>query len=370
MNADEPQMNVDKKPKPDPRSSAFIGGHDHSLPASQGPGVGGHGEKLLAWYRQGHRDLPWRRTADPYRIWVSEIMLQQTRAQAVIPYYQRFLERFPTVDALAAAAEEDVLALWSGLGYYSRARNLHRAARLVAGAGSFPRDYDALRALPGIGDYTAAAIASIAFQLPYAVLDGNVLRVVARVENDASDITATRTRGRFRAVAQEWLDPRHPGMFNQALMELGATLCLPRNPLCLVCPLAAVCRAREEGVAAQLPVKLRKAAAEQIDGTLLIVRRGCRILLRQRDAAARRMPGFWDLPAPEDLPAARTGRHFGEIRHTITHYHYTLTVMAASWAPLPKANPGPRFGWFRPMRLAGIPLSTTARKALKLVGIL
>jgi A/G-specific adenine glycosylase len=366
-------MNADKKQKGSyPCSSVFIGGYS-LFAASQGLGAGTHAEKLLAWYQQGHRDLPWRRTADPYLIWISEIMLQQTRAQAVIPFYLRFLDRFPTVEALAAAAEEDVLALWSGLGYYSRARNLVRAARQIAGTGSFPRDYAALRALPGIGDYTAAAIASIAFQLPYAVLDGNVLRVVARVENDASDIAAPRTRERFRAVAQAWLDPRHPGLYNQALMELGATVCLPRNPLCLVCPLTAVCRAREEGVAAQLPVKLRKTAAVQLDGTLLIVRRGARILLRQRDAALRLMAGFWDLPAPEDLPGARIGKTFGEIRHTITHHHYTLTVLAASGARPgsgPKGHTGPKFGWFRPIQLAGIPLSTTARKALKLAGIL
>jgi A/G-specific adenine glycosylase len=343
----------------------FIRGNDSS-PAS--PASSTHGERLLAWYRQGHRDLPWRGTDDPYRIWISEIMLQQTRAQAVIPYYERFLVRFPTVAALAAAAEEDVLALWSGLGYYSRARNLRIAARQIAAAGGFPRDYAALRALPGIGDYTAAAIASIAFQLPYAVLDGNVLRVVARVENDASDIASPRTRERFRAVAQEWLDLRQPGLFNQALMELGATVCLPRNPLCLVCPLANGCHAREEGVAAQLPVKLRKTAAVQLDGTLLIVRRGGRILLRQRDRAARRMAGFWDLPAPEDLPAARTGRHFGEIRHTITHHHYTLNVMAASVAS--RSVPGPEFRWCHPQDFVKIPLSTSARKALKLVGIL
>ncbi|HTS31464.1 MAG TPA: A/G-specific adenine glycosylase [Bryobacteraceae bacterium] len=324
------------------------------------------GPRLVAWYRHGHRDLPWRGTEDPYRIWVSEIMLQQTRAQAVIPYYHRFLERFPTVETLAAAAEEDVLALWSGLGYYSRARNLRRAAQQMAGEGGFPREYAALRALPGIGDYTAAAIASIAFQLPHAVLDGNVLRVVARVENDASDIAAPRTRERFRAIVQEWLDPQQPGLFNQALMELGATVCLPRNPRCLLCPLAQDCRAREQGVAAQLPVKLRKTTPVRLEGTLLIVRRNGRVLLRQRDAEARRMAGFWDLPAPEDLPAAKTGKHIGEVRHTITHHHYTLSVFAASAAP-PKAS---RFGWFRPPALAGIPLSTTARKALKLAGML
>jgi A/G-specific adenine glycosylase len=321
---------------------------------------------LLAWYRSGHRDLPWRRTSDPYRIWVSEIMLQQTRAQAVVPYYERFLQRFPTVEALAAASEQDVLALWAGLGYYSRARNLRLAAQQVAAAGTFPSDYEAIRALPGIGDYTAAAIASIAFHLPRAVLDGNVLRVVSRLESDPSDITAARTRERFRAIAQQWLPPRHPGAFNQALMELGATVCLPRNPLCLVCPLSGCCRAREEGTAAQLPVKLRKTVPVRIDGTLLIVRKAGRVLLRQREPESRRMAGFWDLPTPEDLPAASPGKALGEIRHTITHHHFTLAVAAAS---LRGAVSLP-FAWFAPAQFAEIPLSTTARKALNTAGLI
>ena len=203
-------------------------------------------EALLAWYDRGHRDLPWRRTREPYRIWISEVMLQQTRAPVVTPYYERFLARFPSVEALAAAREEDVLTVWGGLGYYSRARIVHRAAARIIAAGGFPRDYESIRALPSVGDYTAAAIASIAFDLPYAAVDGNVLRVVARVENDASDIGSSATRPRFRQVAQKWLNRRRPGAFNQALMELGATVCLPRNPLCLLCPLAARCRAREQ----------------------------------------------------------------------------------------------------------------------------
>jgi len=320
---------------------------------------------LLAWYARNHRDLPWRHTRDPYPIWVSEIMLQQTRAQAVIPYYRRFLARFPTVEALAAAAEDDVLALWSGLGYYSRARNLRLAAQRIAAAGAFPRDYAALRALPGIGDYTAAAIASIAFDRPFAVLDGNVLRVVARVSNDASDISAARTRAAFREIAQQWLDPRQPGHFNQALMELGATVCLPRHPLCPVCPLAACCRARQEGTTAQLPVKLRRTAPVSLTGTLLVVRHRGRILLRQRHAAASRMAGFWELPSPQDLPSATLGARIGEIRHTITHHHYTLEVRAAT-AALPRRN---GFQWFPIAQLTRIPFSTTARKALHLAGI-
>ena len=324
---------------------------------------------LLAWYRRGHRDLPWRRVSDPYRIWVSEVMLQQTRAQAAIPYYQRFIERFPTVAALAAAGEEEVLTLWSGLGYYARARNLLRAARQVAGGRGFPREYDDIRALPGVGDYTAAAISSMAFGLPHAVVDGNVLRVVARVENDAADIASPRTRERFRAVAQGWLDPRHPGLFNQALMELGATVCLPGKPRCPACPVASLCRARQRGTVLELPVKLGKTKPVRIAGALLVVRNGRRILLRQREAGARRMAGFWDLPAPQDLPGSRTGARFGEFRHTITHHHYTFTVLAAA-AMRPTGTASPQFRWFAPSALTGIPLSTTARKALKLAGIL
>jgi len=327
-----------------------------------GQAGGDVGAWLLEWYGRGHRDLPWRSTRDPYRIWVSEIMLQQTRAQTVIPYYQRFLERFPTVERLAGASEEEVLTLWSGLGYYSRARNLLRGAQQIAAAGAFPGEYAALRDLAGIGDYTAAAIASIAFGEPCAVVDGNVLRVVARVENDSADIASGRTRERFRAIAQAWLTPRDPGAFNQALMELGATVCLPRNPLCLVCPLAGCCRARERGTAAQLPVKLRRTEPVALAGALLVVRGRRGVLLRRREPAARRMAGFWDLPTPEDLPGARPGATLGTFRHTITHHHYTFTVKEA------KANPraGAAMGWFQADECLQIPLSTTARKGLRL----
>ena len=334
----------------------------------RGRAPGAFSEALLAWYAHAHRDLPWRGTSDPYRIWVSEIMLQQTRAQAAIPYYARFLERFPTVEALAAASEDDVLALWSGLGYYSRARNLRRAAQQVAAAGVFPRERDALRALPGVGDYTAAAVASIAFEQPVAVLDGNVSRVVARVLNDASDIASPRTRERFREAAQQWLDPRAPGLFNQARMELGATVCVPKKPLCQLCPLADLCRARRQGTAAQLPVKLRRTEPVRVAATLLLIRKGRRILLRRREAGSRRMAGFWDLPAPEDLPAARIGEHLGEFRHTITHHRYTLRVVAAGLRRLPRSG-AQELAWFEPAQFARIPLSTTARKAFRVAGL-
>jgi len=321
--------------------------------------------RLVAWYHQGHRDLPWRRTDDPYRIWLSEIMLQQTRAQTAIGYYQRFLERFPTVEELARSQEADVLAVWSGLGYYERARNLRRAAQRIVEAGAFPREYDAIRALPGVGEYTAAAIASIAFGLPHVVVDGNVLRVVARVENDPADIGSTRTRQRFREVAQQWLDEGEPGQFNQALMELGATVCLPKNPLCLLCPVASDCRAAAEATVDQLPVKRRRVEPVAIEDLLLVVRKNGRILLRQREPDARRMAGFWELPTRDQLPHARIGRRLGAFRHTITHHHYTFGVAEASEATARRP-----FRWHEARQLAAIPLSTTARKALKMAGVI
>jgi A/G-specific adenine glycosylase len=265
---------------------------------------------------------------------------------------------------LAAAAEDEVLTLWAGLGYYSRARNLLGAAREIVSAGAFPRDYAGWRALPGIGDYTAAAIASIAFEQPHAVLDGNVLRVVARMENDASDTGASVTRERFHAIAQSWLDRSRPGAFNQALMELGATVCLPKNPMCPSCPLAGQCQARHAGTAAQLPVKLRRDEPVKIEETLLIVRRPGRILLRQREADASRMAGFWELPSSADLPQARVQRYLGEIRHTITRHRYRITLAAAT-----SRTPEGPFRWFRVTDVNDVPLSTTARKALTAIGL-
>jgi len=176
--------------------------------------VGTFRRALLDWYEANRRDLPWRRTRDPYRIWVSEVMLQQTRVPAVIPHYNRFLKKFPTIEALANAPEQEVLASWSGLGYYSRARNLHRAAKLMQEAGGFPRDYEAIRQLPGVGDYTAAAVASIAFDLPYPVLDGNVLRVLSRVRVEPGELRALSTRNRLGEMARHLLDSARPADFN------------------------------------------------------------------------------------------------------------------------------------------------------------
>ncbi|MGB7285079.1 MAG: A/G-specific adenine glycosylase [Candidatus Acidiferrum sp.] len=223
-------------------------------------------KQLLAWFRQFQRDLPWRRTKDPYRIWVSEIMLQQTRVAAVIPYYERFLARFPDVRALADAPQEDVLKLWSGLGYYSRARNLQRAAQQIVArpGGEFPNDEEALLALPGIGRYTAAAILSIAFGAKRAVLDGNVARVLARLGAIRGGLRESRRWLSLQKKAGELLDPKSPGDWNQAMMELGAMVCTPRAPQCLLCPVAKFCRARQLGDPESFPEKPKKREAVRI----------------------------------------------------------------------------------------------------------
>jgi A/G-specific adenine glycosylase len=223
-------------------------------------------KNLLAWFSQFQRDLPWRRSKDPYRIWLSEIMLQQTRVVAAIPYYNRFLDRFPTVQSLAEAPPEEVLRLWAGLGYYSRARNLqHAAQRIVAKhAGVFPSTEGEARALPGIGAYTAAAILSIVYDKNLAVLDGNVARVLARLGAIRGDL---RSNGRWQQLQQSattLLDPRSPGDWNQAMMELGATLCPRRNPRCLLCPVAEFCEARKLGLADSIPEKRKKRATIEI----------------------------------------------------------------------------------------------------------
>src|SRR5260370_9553350 len=217
-------------------------------------------KQLLGWFRQFQRDLPWRRSKDPYCIWLSEIMLQQTRVAAAIPYYERFLQKFPDVHALAAAPQEEVLRLWSGLGYYGRARNLQKAAQQIVAkhAGQFPTRLEDALALPGIGNYTAAAILSIAFGEKHAVLDGNVARVVARLGAIRGDIRESQRWQALQKTADRLLEPKLPGDWNQAMMELGATLCIPKSPQCLLCPIAQFCDGRKLGIAESLPEKRKK----------------------------------------------------------------------------------------------------------------
>ena len=273
-------------------------------------------------------------------------MLQQTRVAAAIPYYERFLARFPDVQTLARASEAEALSLWGGLGYYSRARNLHKAAREVAAQGGFPRDYLSLRALPGVGDYTAAAVASIAFQLPYAAVDGNVRRVIARLTGDAE--------ADERTLAARLLDRRGPGPWNQAMMELGALVCLPRKPRCDACPLAGHCQARARGTQTEIPPRRSKPAAIRLKRTLLIVRRRGKVLVTPSSLVA----GFWDLPEP--FAGARMGRRIGSFRHSILHRQYDFEVREGSVERIPRA-----MRWRAPNEPDGIPLSTIAKKALR-----
>ncbi len=270
-------------------------------------------------------------------------MLQQTRVAAVIPYYERFLETFPDPASLACARETNLLTMWSGLGYYSRARNLQKASAQIQAAGAFPRDYAALLQLPGIGTYTAAAIASIAFDLPHAVVDGNVRRVIARLMNDGAADT--------QVWADRLLDQHAPGIWNQAVMELGATICLPRAPLCQDCPVAAHCLAKQAGTQAALPPKKFKRETERLQRTLLFIERRGRILLMP----STRVPGFWDLPEP--FKGARTTKPLGEFTHTITHRRYHFTVLAARVVDVPETC-----RWSS----EALPVSTTAVKALRI----
>jgi A/G-specific adenine glycosylase len=322
---------------------------------------------LLGWFNRNRRALPWRQTTDPYRVWVSEIMLQQTRAAVVSPYYERFLHRFPDVAALARAGEAELLASWSGLGYYSRARNLQKAAQQIVTDHKcrWPERAQDWEALPGVGPYTAAAVASIAFGEPVAVLDGNVARVMARLTNHAGDLRAPRVRQELRESAQKLLDRKNPGAFNQALMELGATVCLPRSPQCSSCPVTAWCEARHLGLEKQVPVKLARQATVDVRLEVALLERGGpadrEVLLQQRPAHLSLMPGFWELPEPAALGLSHR-RQLGTFQHAITHHNYTVGVVRGRLSgPQPASCE-----WVAQASLAALPLATITRKALLL----
>lgn len=240
--------------------------------------------RLMEWYDRHGRQLPWRQTADPYRIWVSEIILQQTRVAQGYDYFLRFVSRFPTVEHLANATEDEVLNEWQGLGYYSRARNLHAASRQIQALGHFPSDYDGIRRLKGVGDYTAAAIASLAFGLPHAVVDGNVYRVLSRHFGLSVPIDTTQGRKLFAALAQEMLPHAEPARYNQAIMDFGAIQCTPRSPRCSDCPLLDSCAARAEGKTELLPVKQRTTQVRDRYLTFIYVRHNGQTLLQRRGA--------------------------------------------------------------------------------------
>ena len=331
---------------------------------------------LLAWYTRNRRDLPWRRTKDPYRIWVSEVMLQQTTVRVALPYYEAFLTRFPSLKALAEAPEEEVLAAWSGLGYYHRARNLHRGARHVAErhGGRLPRTLEAVMAIPGVGLYTASAILSIAHDEPLPVVDGNVRRVLARLL--ALRGPEYRRDGPYYNRADELLDRERPGEWNQAVMELGATVCVPRRPACGACPLRTRCQAHARGIVAELPEGRGRRTRQDVTVAAALVERDGSFLLVRR-AEGRLLGRMWEVPQTSlesrgrpDLVRELEERHGLRVvpgplavraRHAITFRRITLEGYRASLEPPLPQDPD-RFRWATADEVVALPVSSSTRK--------
>jgi A/G-specific adenine glycosylase len=347
-------------------------------------------DRLLDWYNAQARDLPWRRTRDPYAIWVAEIMLQQTQVEAVKPYFERFLARFPTVAALAAAPRDDVLKLWEGLGYYARARNLHAAAqRIVAEhGGQVPSDPAALARLPGIGRYTAGAILSIAFGQDTPVLDGNVRRVLCRVFHITEDPRKPAVERRLWELAASLVPPGQAGDYNQALMDLGATICIPRAPRCLICPLHDLCEARKQGDQDRLPVKSPRRELPHYDVTAGVIWRDGRVLLAQR-LPDRLLGGLWEFPggkqeAGETLEDClrrevreelsieiEVGPHLMTLAHAYTHFRITLHVFTCRHARgEPQALDVAAWRWVAPEELSRYAMAVTDQQIARQVATL
>ena len=346
--------------------------------------------KLRAWFDGAKRDLPWRRSRDPYRIWVSEIMLQQTTVAAVVAYFNRFMEAFPNVQALAAAPEREVLRLWEGLGYYRRARQLHAAAQKIVGeySGVFPSDPAGVRALPGIGRYTAGAISSIAYDLPEPILEANTVRLLSRLSAYRDDPLAKPGQEHLWGWAAALVPKEEPGLFNQALMELGALLCTPREPQCPACPVASLCGARKLGLEREIPKPKAKKVFEEVREAAVLIRRRNQVLLIEW-AAGKRWAGLWDFPrfavvaeqGANIREALRTelkrtlgievevGESLHTLKHGVTRFKITLDAYAGEYAKgtLKPASPFAAARWVNPNDLPQYPLNTTGRKLTKLL---
>jgi A/G-specific adenine glycosylase len=342
-------------------------------------------QALLDWYEVHRRNLPWRETAGPYRVWLSEIMCQQTRVDTVIPYYQRFLARWPTVQDLAAATQQDVLSQWAGLGYYSRARNLHRTAQQVAQLGAFPQDLAGLQRLPGVGRYTAGAIASIAFGQDAPVVDGNVERVLTRLSALALDPRSTQGRKTVWAHAAKLLVPGVAGTWNQAIMELGALICTPRSPSCDACPVVADCAGHASGDPERWPIKAKRKAPERIVGSCGAWTRADGSVWMARRPTSGLLGGLWELPGyfgvGAEEPQAQVKRAFwdrcnlevsalrpvGQVVHVFTHRHLTLDVYRVEAQGVASPSWYTELGWIDRNAQQRGALSTLAKKTLALV---
>ncbi len=341
--------------------------------------------KLIKWFEANARDLPWRRRRTPYRVWLSEIMLQQTQVDTVIPYFRRFTARFPTVKALADAPLDEVLKVWEGLGYYARARSLHRAAQVVSRElrGRFPKTVEGLMRLPGVGRYSAGAIASLAFGVDAPVLDGNVARVLCRVFAIERDPRDRPTRDELWSLAGSLLPQGQAGKFNEALMELGATVCTPRAPACKACPIAAMCEARRRGLQEQLPVRFARNATPHYDVAAAVIRRNGRILIAQRPLDGM-LGGLWEFPGGKRKPGEtleaclrreiaeelrleiEVGDRITAVKHAYTHFRITLHAFECRVVSgEPKAIGVADFKWVRPGELDRFAFAVTDRKIIR-----
>jgi len=337
---------------------------------------------LINWYLANKRDLPWRHTNDPYRIWVSEVMLQQTQVATVVPYYHEFLQHFEDLKGLARANSQEVLKAWEGLGYYARARNLHRAASLVLKEhrGVVPGCWAAFRKLPGVGDYIAAAVLSIAFEQPYPVVDGNVKRVLARLLVLRDPVNKASSAQKFRETADQLLERKQPGTFNQAMMELGAVVCKPQQPLCGSCPVQKMCRAYQSAEVLNFPIKLKKEPTPHYRIAVGVVFKNGRVLITRRKPSGL-LGGLWEFPGGKihkgESPAAacireikeevnlaiKVDSHLSRVKHAYTHFKIVMDVFCCSYVSGRVALSGPvDHRWIKLQQLDDFPFPKANHK--------